>query len=183
MDAHFGQCCENAPFKTPEMLVLEGYRHWVAGIATRGRPDLAGIEQLLGYHMPTRHVHPTAIALMNFISALGTCATCPLRTFQVGSGHLCRDEALVLALIAALQHSDDEAADMSLTALSCKSRCGEVAFAAGQLALVLKGAEQILLPIPSQIIANILALSRAAKTHGAAGSKDPATHPGNPTLH
>lgn len=170
--------CENNSFKTPERLVLEGYRHWVAGIATVRQPDFESIENLYGDYLPSTHVQPALTALTRFIGALGMCATCPLKTFQVGSRHLCKDEALVLALIAALQHGDDEASELSLSSLSCKSRCAEVAVSAGELAVILKGANHILLPIPVSVIQNILTISRSA-----AHAKDAGIHPTSPTLH
>lgn len=172
------QSCENNLFSTPERLVLEGYRHWVAGLAISQRPDLASIQSLFSDHLPSAQVRPALTALMGFINALGICSTCPLKTFQVGSGHLCKDEAMVLALIAALQHGDEEAAELSLVSLSCKNRCAEVAVAAGELAFILKSANHILLPISISVMENILAISRA---NGHA--KDAQSHPASPTLH
>lgn len=173
--------CENGLFNLPERLVLEGYRHWVVGMAISQRPDLARIESLYGDYFPSDQVRPALTALMGFINALGICSTCPLKTFQVGSGHLCRDEAMVLALIAALQHGDEEAAELSLVSLSCKNRCAEVAVAAGELAVILKSANYVLLPISISVMENILAISRAsrhASDDGYAGA-----HPASRTLH
>lgn len=178
MSAPVSYSIENKFFKAPERLVLEGYRHWVAGVATAQRPDLKSIKNLYGDYLPTEHVQPALTALVHFIGALGVCSTCPLKTFQVGSGHLCKDEALVLALIAALQHGDEEAAELSLVSLTCTSQCAEVAVAAGQLACILKGANHILLPIPTLVIQNILAVSRASRQ-----INDAETHPASPTLH
>lgn len=165
-------------FKTPERLVLEGYRHWVAGIATAQRPDLESIESLYSDYLPANHVRPALTALVGFINALGVCSTCPLKTFRAGSGHLCKDEAMVLALVAALQHGDEEATELSLISLSCKTRCTEVAAAAGELAFILKGANHVLLPIPTSVIQNILTVSQTARH-----MKDAESHPASPTLH
>ncbi|WP_306260717.1 hypothetical protein [Pararhizobium sp. IMCC21322] len=178
MNAFNCHSCENNLFNTPERLVLEGYRHWVAGMAIAQRPDLARIESLYSEYLPFKQVQPALSALMGFINALGICSTCPLKTFQVGSGHLCKDEAMVLALIAALQYGDAEAAELSLTSLSCKNRCAEVAVAAGELALILKSANHVLMPISISVMENILAFSRATRHAG-----DAESHPAPLTLH
>ena len=178
MNASNCHSCENSLFNTPERLVLEGYRHWVAGMAISQRPDLARIECLYSDHLPSNQVQPALSALMGFINALGICSTCPLKTFQVGSGHLCKDEAMVLALIAALQHGDEEAAELSLVSLSCKNRCTEVAVAASELAVILKNANYVLLPISIAVMENILAISRANRH-----AKDANSHPASPTFH
>jgi hypothetical protein len=163
MNAFNNHSCENTVFNVPERLVLEGYRHWVVGFATAQRPDLASMNSLYSDYLPAPLVHPALTALTDFINALGICSTCPLKTFQVGSSHLCRDEAMVLALVAGLQHGDDDAVDLSLTSLSCKDRCTEVALAAEDLAQILKHADHILLPIPVAAIRNILMISHASR--------------------
>jgi len=178
MSASNCHSCENIYFNTPERLVLEGYRHWVVGFATAQRPDLASMKKLYCDYLPPAQVQPALTALTGFISALGICSTCPLKTFQVGSGHLCRDEAMVLALIAALQHGDDEATEMSLASLSCTDRCTEVATAADALASILKDANHVLLPIPTSAIQNILMISRESRQ-----MKGGNFVPASPTLH
>lgn len=85
---------------------------------------------------------------------------------------------MVLALIAALQHGDEEAAELSLVSLSCKSRCTEVAVAAGELAAILKSANHVLLPISISVMENILAISRAA-----GHARNAEARPASPTLH
>lgn len=178
MSAFNNHSCENTVFNVPERLVLEGYRHWVVGFATAQRPDLASMNSLYSDYLPALHVHPALTALTDFINALGVCSTCPLKTFQVGSSHLCRDEAMVLALVAALQHGDDDAVDLALTSLSCKDRCTEVALAAEDLALILKQANQILLPIPVAAMQNILMISQASRQ-----TREAISIPASRTLH
>ncbi len=152
---------ESNLFKVPERMVLEGYRYWVVGIASKQRPNLKNIKRLYSNHLPEEFVEPALMALVHFIGALGFCSNCPLKTFRVGSGNLCQDEAMVLALVAALQQGDEDAAEPCLESLSCKTPCYEVANAAGQLACILKGADLILLPIPHSVLHNIIAVNRA----------------------
>jgi hypothetical protein len=101
-------------------------------------------------------------ALSEFVTALGRCAACPLKTFESGSHHVCRDEVLVMGLIAGIQNGDDLVAEICLTELACATRCDEVALAAGSFALVLRGLDKTLLPIPVPVVRDILDRSRAA---------------------
>ncbi|MAZ19228.1 MAG: hypothetical protein CL535_23250 [Ahrensia sp.] len=145
-----------------ERLVLEGYRHWTCGFATgdgmswRSATEL--YEDILGGHGSATAVQ----ALSDFVSTLGRCATCPLKTFASGSSHICRDEVLVMGLIAGIQNDDEEATALCLSELSCETRCDEVVLAAGAFALVLRGLDKHLLPIPASVLHDILARSHPA---------------------
>ncbi len=159
--------------RPPERLVLEGYRHWTFGVATGSREPwqrAAGLYQdIIGERGSTAAVH----ALSEFVSTLGRCATCPLKTFESGSRHVCRDEVLVMGLIAGIQNHDGAAAELCLTELSCAARCDEVALAAGSFALVLRGLDKTLLPIPAHVVRDILARSRVT---GRAAQSTPTLH-------
>ncbi|QKV20647.1 hypothetical protein HTY61_12350 [Oricola thermophila] len=159
--------------RQPERLVLEGYRHWTRGLATRSREpwDQAALlySDTLGVRCATTALH----ALSEFVTALGRCAACPLKTFESGSNHVCRDEVLVMGLIAGIQNHDEAAASLCLTELSCASRCDEVALAAGSFALVLRGLDKTLLPIPAHVVRDILDRSRASAY---AGRPSPTLH-------
>lgn len=156
-----GNAC--AYFARPaERLVLEGYRHWTYGFATgdgmswRSATDL--YRDILGGDGSAAAVQ----ALSDFVSTLGRCANCPLKTFASGSSHICRDEILVMGLIAGIQNNDEEATALCLAELSCATRCEEVALAAGSFGLVLRGLDKSLLPIPAPLLRDILARSRPA---------------------
>lgn len=159
--------------RPPERLVLEGYRHWTFGAATGSREAwqrAAGLyRDIIGEQRSAAAVH----ALSDFVSTLGRCASCPLKTFESGSHHVCRDEVLVMGLIAGIQNHDRAAAELCLTELSCAARCDEVAMAAGSFALVLRGLDKTLLPIPAHVVRDILARSRAA---GRAAQSTPTLH-------
>jgi hypothetical protein len=149
--------------RPPERLVLEGYRHWTFSLATgsgEARQRAAGLyRDILGERGAAAAVH----ALSDFTATLGRCASCPLKTFESGSHHVCRDEVLVMGLIAGIQNHDHAAAELCLTELSCATRCDEVAMAAGSFALMLRGLDKTLLPIPAHVVRDILARSRATR--------------------
>ena len=67
-----------------------------------------------------------------------------------------------MGLIAGIQNNDEEATSLCLTELSCATRCDEVALAAGSFALVLRGLDKNLLPIPASVLRDILARSHPA---------------------
>jgi len=107
--------------------------------------------------------------LAGFIGALGHCAHCPLRFFAPASGHLCRHECLVLALVAALQHGDEDSAVASARSLAVGRNCERLIAAAGEFAINLKMLGCLLLPIPPDVVAQFL--------------PDDASGPASPTIH
>ena len=146
-----------------ESLVLEGYRRWTYGMATGDRLAWQNVAEFYLGILGARGSLAAVRALSEFVSTLGRCATCPLKTFETGSRHICRDEVLVLGLIAGIQNNDDEAASLCLTELACATRCDEVAMAAGSFALVLRGLDKTLLPIPAAVVRDILERDRSVR--------------------
>lgn len=151
--------------RIPERLVLEGYRHWIAGydhnsvipweLAWNLYESILGVDQA-----------KTAVAeLSHFIRVVGRCTTCPLKSFPSGAHHLCREECLALGLIAGAQHSDDAVIRKCLEAMTCPARCEAVAMAAGSFALTLRAMNQRLLPIPVNAIDDILTRVRSNTIH------------------
>lgn len=141
----------------PERLVLEGYRAWTYTMATQDNGPWRLVATDYAETLGDRGAASAISALSEFIRTLGLCATCPLKMHRNGSNHICRDEALVLGLISAIQMNDEATAEFCLNSLACKMRCEEVAFAAGQFALVLKALGKTLMPIPETVIRGILA--------------------------
>lgn len=149
--------------RPPERLVLEGYRHWTLGYATGSPSPWQGARTLYRELLSEDDVQPAIAALSDFVGTLGLCASCPLKMFACGSRHICRDESLVMGLIAGIQNRDDEATELCLTGLSCRSRCEDVALAAGTFAFVLTALSKVLMPIPASVVRDILARSEAAE--------------------
>lgn len=139
-----------------EKLVIEGYRHWHA-VEAFGRAEdwQAAVRlycDLLGQEPGAR-----ALAeLAQFIETLERCASCPLRALPFGEGHINREEALVVGLVAGIQHGDEAAVRTCLDALTCASRCTEVEIAAGRFAMALKASRHLLVPVPRPVIEDIL---------------------------
>jgi len=151
--------------RTPEKLVLEGYRHWLAGFETGSvapwELTLTLYSELLGPAAGRRAMSE----LSHFVRTLRQCAPCPLRSFPFGAHHVCRDECLALGLIAALQHGQEQTALLCLDAMACRPLQQAVGAAAGDFAQTLSGLDQHLLPIPQGAIEDVLSRATARTIH------------------
>ena len=135
-----------------EQLVLEGYRGWTTSFINRSHEPLEETWNLYVMAFDGNHAQIAFDAFKRFIKTLGMCSGCPLKTHYSGSQNICRDEVMVLGLISALQHGDEEAAKLCLTHLACPSLCGDVENAACELAVTLRSLGQTLLPMPAHVI-------------------------------
>lgn len=142
--------------RAPESLVIGGYRQVL--IASTG--ECPAIDTMWRLHLERLGVAESRVVidgLSMFMATMRRAAGLPLRCLPDGTCHLCRDECLVLSLIAGLQHGDDVASRISADALSAPGRMGEAIGAAGDYAMRLKMFGQVLLPIPPLVVADILA--------------------------
>ncbi len=143
--------------RTPEFLVVKGYRNWLGGCATQDPRQWDRLRRLHALRLGETQAGVVVDGLVAFVSTLGRCATCPLRFFPSESCHLCRDECLVLSLVAAIQHGDEESCRLSAGALVCPLRAPETVIAAGDYAMRLKYAGCMLLPIPPLVVSDFIA--------------------------
>ena len=147
--------------RKPEALVVGGYRGLVAcALAGDTVVGQSAVKQLEALHRQTLGPAETRVVLDGlsaFIGTLGHCATCPLRACSNSCQHLCRDECLILALIAALQHGDDNIGISAASALTCPARHAEILGVAGDYAMRMKIFGQVLLPVPEFALFEILA--------------------------
>ena len=153
-----------------EQLVLEGYRYWSKGYALGSIVPWEAARAMFLDNLGNDNGRRALSSLSNFVSILGNCASCPLKTYPYGARHLCGDEVLILGLISGIQYDDLESTSLCLELLSCPSQCDHVATAAGEFALVLKTMNKILLPIPKQVIESVVSGAKHA-------------HPAKSTLH
>ncbi len=159
MSAHDRNFPIEIPGRPAERLVLEGYRR---SIAIGDRSDAHdAVDALFRDDLGTTHVGPAVGALRQLVKALGLCATCPARAAWADDEPMGPDEALMLGLISAMQHGDDEAAEACLRALTCDERCQPVAMAAATFALVLKSYGRTLLPVSPLAIRQLTAATAA----------------------
>lgn len=162
--------------RPPEQLVVRGYRHWLSGYATGSVGHWNAAWSLYAEHLGSRNGRLAISGLSNFIGTLGRCSTCPLRFFPSETDCVCRDECLVLGLIAGIQCSDDEAQQCALAGLACPLRREEVMAEAGEFALILKSFGQTLLPIPAHAIADIIVKSSVLPPETPEANDNPTYH-------
>ena len=162
--------------RPPERLVLEGYRHWTKSVVTGSPVHMDDARELYREVLGTHLCRPAFVAMADFVHTLGVCAKCPLHMFATNTPDICTDETLILGLISGIQNGDDEAAELCLNMLSCPTRCDEVAMAAGSFALILKGAQKTLIPIPKAVIAAIIDRQKEMFLHSGNHSQKPTFH-------
>ncbi|GIL00173.1 MAG: hypothetical protein BroJett030_00720 [Alphaproteobacteria bacterium] len=152
--------------RPPERLVVGGYRHWLTGCATGTLTHWLAARDLYTSLLAADGADMALAALGNFVATLGRCATCPLRFLPSGTDCVCRDEGLVLGLVAGIQCGDEEALHCAAAALACRRRRDEMLVEAGAYALMLKSLGQLLMPIPADAIAGIAPGSPAVAPGG-----------------
>lgn len=160
--------------RKPESLVVGGYRGLVAcamaGDSPVGQNAIKKLEALHRRILGPAETRVVLDGLSAFIGTLGHCTTCPLRACSNSCQHLCRDECLILALVAALQHGDDQVGFSAASALTCPARHAEIIGVAGDYAMRMKIFGQVLLPVPEFALYEILAASHS-------------THPSSNVIH
>lgn len=150
--------------REPERLVLEGYRRWSAGFETGSIAPWEFAWDLYADILGDQDAGVALASLARYVRTLKRCATCPLRSFPYESRHICLDECLTIGLIAGLQHGID-ATELCLHHIACPQRCGEVEVAAADFAHTLRALRQVLLPVPSHVLADVLQRSAQTRFH------------------
>jgi hypothetical protein len=139
----------------PENLVVNGYRNWIAGLAHSDSRYWDAAWSAHAKALGAINGQEALDAMASLVRQLGACATCPLRFYKPGAGHLCRDECLVLGMVAGAQHGDEDLLVQSAKLLTCSDACVEVIESASTYAAILLGHSQRLAPIPLSAIADI----------------------------
>ncbi len=142
--------------RAPERLVLEGYRTWTSGVRDQAQVPIQSLVQLYVEALGPDNGRTVLCAFHHFIQTTGLCARCPLRMLETECNALCRDEALILGLVAGLQHGDQSGVTLCLGELACPARVQLLACSAGTFAFLLRGLGQTLLPIPCAVLSAIL---------------------------
>lgn len=139
-----------------EQFVLEGYRSIAHGIAEKRIEFWEEFDRSVAIRLGDVAAQPLLVALHELVIELGRCAVCPLRMQDLHARSICRDESLIMALIAATQIGDDETVKICTRSLACPSQYARIAAKAGILAALLKANGLILLPIPLSAVSEIL---------------------------
>ena len=142
--------------KTSEFLVLEGYRHWGSGVIQKDCKYWKLASKLFVERLGEKPGTLALKALTEFATIPGHSAREPLKTCEMGCPRICRDEILILGILAGLQHGDETAITLCLDGLIHQGDHDQVLTAADALACVLRSVDNVLFPIPAASIKAIL---------------------------
>ncbi|MCB1476326.1 MAG: hypothetical protein H6883_05760 [Rhodobiaceae bacterium] len=138
--------------RSPERLVVEGYRCLLSQAVDEKTLPVESAWLLYAGLLGPEGGRWALGELSRFLTSLQLCAQCPLRTSPARTDGMSREECLVLALLASLQHGDEIGHRCSAEALVCPLKATEFTEAAGSFAMTLKALRQLLLPFPHALI-------------------------------
>lgn len=156
MDSTFGQDSDQRvtmryPARGPEGLVIRGYRAWLQYAIERDTSGLQETWKTLGNEMGPKTAHLAMRVLERLVHQLGDCSACALR-FHCQGTKLCREECLILAMISRLQNGEEEAAFRSAIELVPQEKASDTLMIGGELAMAMKAAGKVLLPVSADSI-------------------------------
>lgn len=147
----------NAPVlaRRPERLLVEGYRAWLNGYET-GSIDCWEIGwQVFVDELGSSQARRLYGEISYWVRETRGCAAQQLRCFPYGCQCLCRDECLLLALVAAVQNGNDESVARAVGHLAAEEKQDALLRAARCLAEALDDIHQRLLPVPPHVIDDV----------------------------
>lgn len=133
-------------------LAVGAYRNWLLGLVER---DEARFRDVFKSHNKALGLGLTRLAMEGMhalVSELEVCSRCPLRFLKPASGHLCREEGLVLGIIAGIHNGDEATVWRCASSLACPRMAGLLIGATGQYAMPLKAGGKTLMPFPNEIL-------------------------------
>lgn len=149
----------------PERLVLEGFRHWLAGYETGSIDPWELGWNLFARELGPRNGRDLFSAVSSWARECHAYAQHPLQTFPFNCSRICRDECLALASIAAHQHGDEKVADFCLTRMIQHDGVQYARRSASDLADTLTAHGFRLMPVPFPVIASIALDTPTQKFH------------------
>lgn len=139
----------------PERLVVEGYRHWVAGYDTGMIDSWELATSLYERELGQREAKRLIGELSCWVRQIRRCSDCPLARFPYGSGSMCREECLAAAMVAAAQHGDRLTRDVCILGFGICPLSSGVAESTASFATSLDNAGLRLAPVPGTVIDTI----------------------------
>lgn len=139
----------------PERLVLEGYRHWIAGYETGSIDPWELGWTLFARELGPRNGRDVFSAVSSWARECYSHARRPPQIYPFNCRRVCRHECLAMASIAAFQHDDERVAEFCLDALVLRDGIPNTRRAASDLADTLTAHGHGMMPVPFPIIADI----------------------------
>jgi hypothetical protein len=150
-------CGLSAPLfdRLPERLVLEGFRHWIAGYATG---DLRHWEEAWNLHAASlgpRGARAVLDPMAKFVRSVREWSACPIACLHGGCRHICRQECFALAMVAASQRSDLDCLAAAMRHLLDPEGHEEAMLPALAYAEAMRENDLLLMPVPRIVIEEI----------------------------
>ncbi|MEO1745916.1 MAG: hypothetical protein AAFR13_05225 [Pseudomonadota bacterium] len=152
-DTHSSQC-PAAAYLSHEAgsLAINGYRHWLLGLVERDETAFGRVWSAHNAALGENLSRMAMEGLHGLVSQLENCGRCPMRFLRPKSMHLCREEGLVLGMIASIQNGHEAVTWRCATHLTCPRLAEQLIGAGGLYSMPLKAGGQTLLPFPSEIM-------------------------------
>lgn len=138
-----------------DRLVLEGYRHWLAGYETGSIEPWELAWALFSAELGPRNARDVFSAISSWARECHRYATEPQQTFPFNCRRVCRHECMALASVSAIQYDDDQTAEFCLSRLVAKDGTATTRRAASDLAETLTAHGHSMIPVPFPVIASI----------------------------
>lgn len=139
-----------------EQVLLDGFRVWARALMTNDKRYFDETTALMSSFVGREFGTELSKHLDTYLVSLDSCRPSPLKMHARGCKYICRDEALMLALVAGVQNENETTIALCLDCLCC-SRCSvRILEAAENLATYLKLIQKCLLPVPDHVMRDIL---------------------------
>ena len=92
--------------RTPERLVLQGFRLWTAGYATGDLRQWDDVWTIYTEVLGANQARLMVEQLAQWVASIQAWSVGPIRCFPGSCPHVCRQECFALATISASQHED-----------------------------------------------------------------------------
>ncbi len=149
----------------PERLVLEGYRHWMAGYETGSIEPWERCWNMFTEALGHRNGRDMLAAVSAWARECYMHARQPPQTFPFNCRHICRHECMAMASVAALQHEDEQVAKFCLEHLVHSGGVAQTRRAAWDLADTLSAHGHAMMPVPFPVIASIAMHAPRGRLH------------------
>jgi hypothetical protein len=151
-------CCNDGCYldRTPERLVLQGYRQWMGGYDTACVACWERASDLYIDELGARAAGPVVMALGQWVRMLRRQARRRLCALPGSCRRLCRDECLAMAIISASQNGDEGCRERACAELIEDDSEARFSSATRLFAEALDESGLRMLPIPLHVIEDIL---------------------------
>ncbi|MEM7069762.1 MAG: hypothetical protein AAF478_12855 [Pseudomonadota bacterium] len=139
-----------------EQVMLDAMRLWARAAMSGEQHYLMELKSHLATFAGANRAEVLMSRLSDYLRSLDSCRPTPLRMYPKGAREICRDEALILSLVAGVQNGNESTIAICLDCLTCPSCSPRILQAAEILATYLSLSQKKLLPVDVSVMRDIL---------------------------